>query len=133
MSEALARAARIEHSLEHPYAWKITRDRGAELTGGDSAVGVTGPSTAPEGDPEECGVPGTLFRLLDEGDIDDCYEEEPGAVTKGHELYGVMYEGILYDPEGEWPFGPLDDFGRPNDGCIGIQHYDPDQDTWEWV
>lgn len=33
MSEAFARAERVARSLEHPYVWKITRDRGAELCG----------------------------------------------------------------------------------------------------
>jgi hypothetical protein len=133
MSEALARAARVEHSLSHPYAWRITRDRSAELTGGESAVGVCGPSTAPDGDPDAAGIGAVLFRLMDEGDLDECWADQPGAVTKGHELYGVVYEGLLYDPEGEWPFGPLDDFGRPNDGCIGIKLFDEERGVWEWV
>jgi|SRR5215207_7294008 len=135
MSEILARNARIEHSLDHPYAWRITRDRDHELSGeGESAVGVEGPMTAPHGDPDALGVPGRVrFRLLDEGDIDECNAGEPGAVAKGHELYGVVYEGILWDPEGEWPLGPLDDFGRGNYGCTDIQHFNETTGKWEWI
>lgn len=133
MSEWLAKQERIRHSLEHPYSWKITRDRDAELNGGESSVGVEGPRTAPDDDPEALCIPATLFRLLDEGDIDDCNAGAPGAVEEGHELYGVVYEGVLYDPEGEWPFGPLDDYGRPNYGCTGIQHFNPDTEKWEEV
>jgi hypothetical protein len=132
MSEWLAQQARVAHSLDHPYAWRITRDRDAELNGGESAVGVEGPSTAPDGDPDELGVPGRVrFRLLDEGDIDECNYDNPKAVQRGHELYGVVYEGILWDPEGEWPFGPLDDYGRPNYGCTDIQHFNEATGKWE--
>jgi hypothetical protein len=132
MSEWLAQQARIEHSLTHPYMWRITRDRDHELNGGgESAVGVVGPSTAPEDDPEEYGVKAIRFRLLDEGDIDECNYDNPNAVQRGHELYGVVYEGVLYDPEEEWPFGPLDDYGRPNYGCTDIQHFNEKTGKWE--
>jgi hypothetical protein len=139
MSEALAKAARIEHAEGHPYAWVITRDRDLELNGdGDgryeSSVGVEGPSNAPD---DLLALAkqgkGTRFRTFDEGDIDDCNEDHPGAVAADHELYGVVYEGVLVDPEGEWPFGPLDDYGRPNYGCIGISLFDEKKQIWEEV
>jgi hypothetical protein len=141
MSEWLAQMARVEHSLDHPYAWRITWDRSAELSGEDAepgtnanAVGIEGPVTAPDGDPDELGVPGRVrFRLLDEGDIDECNYDNPKAVRRGHELYGVVYEGVLWDPEGEWPFGPLDDYGRPNYGCTDIQHFNETTGQWEYI
>lgn len=135
MSEALAKAARIEHAESHPYAWIITRDRDFELTHGEgdvSSVGVSGPRNAPDDMLADLAAgKGVRFRLLDEGDIDECSEGEPGAVSQGHELYGVVYEGVLLDPEDEWPFGPLDDYGRPNYGCTDIQHFNPHTGKWE--
>jgi hypothetical protein len=135
MSEALAQAARVSHAEEHPYAWVITRDRDHELGGsGESSVGVAGPGNAPEDLLELARAgEGVRFRLMDEGDLDMCNEGEPGAEAEGHELYGVVYEGVLVDPEQEWPFGPLDDYGRPNYGCIGIKLFDEASGVWEWV
>ncbi len=135
-----AEQARLERSIEYPYMWRITRDRSAEFEDvpaepgtNSNAVGIEGPSTAPDvGDPDELGVPGRIrFRLLDEGDIDECNYDNPKAVQRGHELYGVVYEGVMWDPEGEWPFGPLDDYGRPNYGCTDIQHFNEKTGKWE--
>jgi hypothetical protein len=141
MSEYMAMLARIAYAEDHPYAWVITRDRSAELSGepaepgtNNNAVGIEGPRNAPDQLLEAARAgKGIRFRLLDEGDIDECCADEPGAVTEGHELYGVVYEGWLVDPLEEWPFGPLDDYGRPNYGCVGIQHFDEASGKWEWV
>lgn len=118
-----------------PYAWVITRDRSAELNPNSrSEVGTEGPSNAPDEllDQAKLGV-GVRFRLTDEGDIDECYADAPGAVTRGHETYGLVYEGIILDPFDEWPFGPLDDFGRPNYGCVGIQLFNDETGKFEEV
>lgn len=140
MSEWLAMQERLDRSIDHPYKWVITRDRSAEFDDNPgepgtnmNAVGIEGPITAPNEEPEAYGIKPVLFRLMDEGDIDDCNEGHPNAVGPDHELYGVVYEGKLYDPEGMWAFGPLDDYGRPNYGCTGIKLYDDDKGVWEWV
>jgi hypothetical protein len=141
MSEYLAMQTRIASAEDHPYAWVITRDRSAELSDepgepgtNDNAVGVEGPGNAPEELLELARAGrGVRFRLMDEGDIDDVNAGEPGAVEPGHELYGVVYEGVLVGPGQDWPFGPLDDYGRGNYGCVGIKLYDEATGEWEWV
>lgn len=136
MSEAMALAARIAAAEVTPYAWYIDRDRDAELSAnpGESEVGTSGPSNAPESLLEQAKAGnGVRFRLMDEGDIDECNADSPHAVKAGERGYGVVYEGVLVDPTDSWPFGPLDDFGRPNYGCISIQHYNEDTERFEWV
>jgi hypothetical protein len=125
--------ARHEQSLVEPYGWIITRDRnheineahraaGAETLNDDaSEVGMIGPRSIPADIEARLHAgEGVEFRLLDEGDLDDCNDNEHGAVAEGHPEYSVVFEGRLIDPSGEWPTAPLDDFGayRAN----GIQY-----------
>lgn len=115
---------RSERSLAVPYAWVIDRDRNYEINEGHKAageeplnedaseVGTVGPRTAPEELVARLNAgEGVRFRLLDEGDLDDCNDNRHGAVAEDHLDYRVVFEGRLLDPEGEWPMGPLDDFG----------------------
>lgn len=128
-------------SLDHPYGWIITRDRnyeineahrtaGAEVLNDDaSQVGTIGPRSIP------ADIEGRLragegieFRLVDEGDLDDCNDNEHGAVDEGHRDYAVVFEGRLIDPEQLWDFGPLNDFGAGV--AVGIQYRDAQTGQW---
>jgi hypothetical protein len=133
---------RHEKSLQEPYGWIITRDRSFEiaeanraagveaLSDDDSEVGTIGPRSVPdEIEARLKAGEGVEFRLLDEGDLDDCNDNVHGAVEQGHPDYSVVFEGRLIDPEGEWPMAPLDDFGAYR--AVGIQHRD--EQGWHWV
>lgn len=113
------------------YAWVITRDRDYELhvIAADTEdqtchVGTAGPSDATDEALTLARTQGVAFRLVDEGDIDDC---DDNGVPADHPDYGVVYEGLLWmagDAEGGIEFMPLHDFGAPNCACIGIQFRD---------
>lgn len=126
LSTAMAQAMWAAEFGEHPYAWVITRDRDHELHGtAESMVGVQGPSQATEAMLELARTKGRRFRLLDEGDIDE------GAILDGKDVdpaeRGVVYEGLIWtgeEPGGEADFGPLNDYGGPNYGCVEIQYLD---------
>lgn len=132
---------RHERSLTEPYGWIITRDRNYEINEGhkaagvqpldedDSEVGTIGPRSVPEDIKAQLlAGEGIAFRLIDEGDLDDCNDNEHGAVAEGHPDYSVVFEGRLIDPTGEWDSAPLDDFGAYR--AIGIQYRD--ERTGEW-
>lgn len=137
----MVEAERSARSTEVPYGWIITRDRNFEineahkaagmepLNSDASQVGVIGPRTVPEPIVWQLKTgEGVEFRLVDEGDLDDCNDNEYGAVAEGHPDYTVVYEGRLIDPEGEWDFGPLDDFGAYQ--AVGIQFRDEKTGQW---
>jgi hypothetical protein len=134
---------RHERSLTEPYGWIITRDRSHEINEAHRAAGrealdddapetgTIGPRSIPVAIEARLkageGVP---FRLLDEGDLDDCNDNEYGAVAEGHPDYSVVFEGRLIDPSGEWETAPLDDFGAYR--AIGIQYRDS-HGTWRYL
>lgn len=155
VAQWMIQAERNAEAEQHPYAWIITRDRyqevydaaraaGQEPLDPDykSAVGVTGPSNAPEQfvaylkdggsnytlmferDGKEVQVQAVPFRMVDEGDLDA--DGEPGTAPEGHPDHAVIYEGLLLDPEQMWDFGPLDDYGIPTCTAIGIQYRNAD-------
>lgn len=131
-SEALAAAERRALAELTPYAWVITRDRDVELGGsGKSQVGTAGPFGAPDEYLVLVRAAGVPFRMLDEGDIDDSNDDLRGSVPQGDPEYGVVYEGLLYDPSGAWEFAPLDDFGRGYYGCTDIQYRNDTTGEWE--
>jgi len=133
-------------SLAHPYGWIITRDRNHEineacraagvepLDDDDSEVGTTGPRSMPDGIAERLKAgDGVEFRLLDEGDLDDYGDAErrPGCAAEDHPDYQVVFEGRLVDPEGEWDFAPLNDFGAYR--AVGIQYRDERSGEWRYL
>ena len=84
------------------YAWIITEDKIDQGT----AIGVIGPSDAPKDMCEQLkSGEGRTFRMLDDDDK-------------------VYYKGriIADDPGSEEDFGPLDDYGTPNAGCMSIEY-----------
>ena len=96
------------------YAWVITKDNITE-PGDDlpSRVGWAGPSTATEDDVKLARV-GRAFRMLDDDGI-------------------VYYHGRIWtedEPGSEDDFGPLEDLGTPDAGCVTIQYRD---DGGMWV
>lgn len=124
---------RHERSLVEPYGWIITRDRNHEINEGhqaageeplnddESEVGTIGPRSVPDDIKARLlAGEGVEFRLVDEGDLDDCNDNEHGAVPEGHPDYTVVFEGRLIDPGDEWPDGPLNDFGPYR--AVGIQY-----------
>ena len=123
ISQAHIRAIRDAAYLDDEYAWIITRDRFHELDPEqESEVGTTGPRDATNEMVELARTVGVPFRMLDEGDIDHGGDF---GVTRDHADYGVVYEGMAWFARGDdsgQEFGPLDDFGGPNYGCIEIQY-----------
>jgi hypothetical protein len=128
---------RHEESLTHPYGWIITRDRNYEinqacvaageepLNDDESEVGTIGPRSVPADIEARLKAgEGVEFRLVDEGDLDDCGDENrrPGCAAEGDPDYAVVFEGRLIDPEDAWEFGPLNDFGAYR--AVGIQYRD---------
>lgn len=154
VAQVFVQALRHAEAVQHPYAWIITRDRWQEHCdaaraagqepldpGYRTAVGVVGPSNAPEAfitalldgganyalmferDGKRREAKAVQFRMVDEGDL-DADEDDPGSVPKSHPDHAVIYEGWLLDPEEMWEFGPLDDYGVPMGTAIGIQYRD---------
>jgi hypothetical protein len=124
ISHAMIRVMRDADFPGRPYAWVITRDRNHELSEGAvrSEVGTCGPALATPDMFDRARSEGRRWRLYDEGDIDDCTET---GLKPGHPEYGMYYEGVIWaadGPGGDEDFGPLDDFGRPNDGCTEIRY-----------
>jgi hypothetical protein len=130
-------------SLTHPYGWIMTRDRNHEineacraagvepLDDDDSQVGTIGPRSVPaEIEARLRAGEGVAFRLIDEGDLDDCGDEDrrPGCAAVDHPDYGVVFEGRLIDPDEMWEFGPLNDFGAYV--AIGIQYRAESDGEW---
>lgn len=113
------------------YAWMITHVNTKEL-GEDMVdeIGIAGPRDATE---EQLlalkGGAGYTFRMVD-GDGIWCYRgrlvidgaEAPVArittLNPGEKPIAIVCSGLGDDQES---FGPLDDFGRPNCGCVDIQ------------
>ncbi|TDB69339.1 hypothetical protein [Micromonospora sp. KC721] len=132
VSMAMIAAERAALFPEHPYAWVIIRDRDHEVHGtSESEVGTAGPSQATDEMVEWARTQGRPFRMLDEGDID------AGAIADGKDVapeeHGVVYEGLIWtrdEPGTEADFGPLQDFGEPNYGCVDIQYRN---ERGEWV
>jgi hypothetical protein len=126
VSMAMVQAERAAGFSEHPYAWVITRDRDHELhSRADSSVGVSGPGQATEEMLERARTQGRRWRLLDEGDIDECALFDGKQVDPAER--GVVYEGLIWTQDGpgsETDFGPLNDYGEPNYGCTEIQYLD---------
>lgn len=91
------------------YGWIITRDLLSEKYGdGPVNVGVQGPRNSPfPGDHfSRKSIRFKKFRLLD----DD-----------GEVYYEGLIDRLDHDDD-DCLFGPLDDFGGPNDGCSTIQY-----------
>ncbi|MFE9689089.1 hypothetical protein [Micromonospora sp. NPDC005806] len=131
VSMAMIAAERAAQFPGNPYAWVLTRDRACELGGMfESEVGTSGPRQATAEMVERARTEGRQFRMLDEGDTDQ------GAIEEGKDVdpaeRGVVYEGLIWteaEPGGDADFGPLDDFGQPNWGCVEIQYREGDR----WV
>lgn len=113
------------------YAWMITRDFLADGEHITSEEGVIGPSDASDIQIQslKSGLAGHYrFRMYD-GDGELYYE---GWIIFKYGLAGEVKidarDGIPYPivvagiPEEG--FGPLDDFGRPNAGCVEIRYFD---------
>jgi hypothetical protein len=109
----------IEHMRREeaaPYAWIIDIDHLEGPTGEHSRMGTTGPSWAADEHlvclANDLGY-GRRFRMRDSDGV-------------------LYYSGRLLDEreeaDVEWA-GPLDDFGRPNDGCTTIEYYE----NGKWV
>lgn len=123
VSMAVIAALRAADFPDHPYAWVITRDRGYELHGGESSVGVAGPAAASDEKVRRATAAGRPFRLCDQGDVDDLAACDGKRVDPAER--GVVYEGLIWtadEPGTDTDFAPLRDYGEPNDGCVEIQY-----------
>ncbi len=102
------------------YCWIITVDHFADpkakLGSNARAFGLSGPSGTTDKDAARALRDGEEFRMYDDDK-------------------NLVYEGkIIIDREDMdvTLFEPLDDFGRPNFGCTGIQYQD-ENGVWEWL
>jgi len=95
------------------YGWIITRDIFAEQDPGEpNNVGTLGPSSIPE-----------VRAIKLRGGMGDHWR------CKDAEGW-ILYEGRYIGPQDESMFGPLDDFCKPNVGCILIEYKD-DAGRWQ--
>lgn len=105
------------------YAWKITKDKlTPDPTDRYHSVGVTGPRDARD----------DLLALLNGRNRSDDIEVKTFRILDDDRL--VYYHGRIaidwaaYESDpgytGEPEFGPLDDYGTPNDGATIIQYRD---------
>jgi hypothetical protein len=99
------------------YAWIIDKDHLFPLFDGDdsSAVGVTGPSNAPDALLARLALktPGHVFRI---------YDDDGQLYYTGRALF--REQGEMVRPENsEYALGPLDDFGTPNAGATEIRYF----------
>ena len=95
----MAAREHAELYAERPYRWKITKDHLAEeFDNKDSDAGTEGPFGL---DPTITANPQHFSMYDDDG---ECY-----------------YEGMLYGDDVSG-FEPLEDFGTPNAGCVGIKY-----------
>jgi hypothetical protein len=107
------------------YAWIIDKDYSPEVPQGtyQNAVGIHGPSTAPE----------ALLWRLNEGEGEH-FQLRYGDPENNKGKEDLCYEGrIVYaspeGPEDEEDFAPLQDFGLGNVGATEIYYKDA-QGTW---
>jgi hypothetical protein len=99
------------------YAWIITRDNVTEPGDGlPSRKGWAGPGTATK-DQVAKARQGRPFRMFCDGEPKPCY-------------YGQIW--TKEEPGSEMDFGPLDDLGRPDAGCVAIQ-YRNSEGEWEML
>ena len=102
------------------YCWVITKDHFADpkapLGSNLNAFGMSGPGGTTDKDAARTLSKGEAFRMYD-GDKNLVYE---GKILIDREDMDVSL------------FEPLDDFGRPNFGCVGIKYQD-ENGVWEWL
>lgn len=107
------------------YGWIIDRVNTLELGDESDEQGTMGPSNIPDtlaaallrGE-------GHMFRMLDDDGIwyyrgRIVFTSDDGPPRLSSRGY---VNGGLTDDEGELEFGPLEDFGEPNAGCVHLQY-----------
>jgi hypothetical protein len=94
------------------YHWVITKDL----------------ITEPEHDTDDAGTCGPSGCLLTSEQIQ---RHPEGLEFQMRDADGgLYYEGVYVGPSDERLFGPLDDFGMPNAGCVDI-YYRSESGAWE--